>query len=147
MATDTISKNKKNTMKNKPLLPELTTEERNIMLPTLVRALKLRTSDARHIKGPKLIEWFRANKDQIGYKASFNNARLMKLINHIRVNGILPLCSTNDGYWITRDPDAIREMIQSFENRVASQQAAIQGLKNQLNEIEMEGEFGLFEML
>jgi hypothetical protein len=134
-------------MKNKPLLPELTLEERNIMLPTLVRALKLRTSDARHIKGPKLIEWFRANKEQIGYKASFNNARLMKLINHIRVNGILPLCSTNDGYWITRDPAVIREMIISFENRVASQQAAIQGLKNQLNEIEIEGEFGLFEML
>jgi hypothetical protein len=143
---DTISKNKK-IMKNKPLLPELTVEEKDIILPTLIRALKLRTNDARHIKGAKLIEWFRANKDQIGYKASFNNARLMKLINHIRVNGIVPICSTSDGYWITKDPAAIREMIESFENRVASQQAAIQGLKNQLNEIEMEGEFGLFEML
>ena len=132
---------------NKPLIPELTTEERNIMLPTLVRALKLRTSDARHIKSKKLVEWFRANKDSIGYKSAFNNARLMKLINHIRVNGLLPLCSTNDGYWITRDPAIIREMIISFENRVASQQSAIEGLRNQLNEIELEGEFGLFEML
>lgn len=133
--------------KMKPLLPELTQEEKDIILPTLIRALKLRTSDARHIKGPKIIEWFRENKEQIGYKSSFHNARLMKLINHIRVNGIVPICSTHDGYWITRDPESIREMIQSFKNRVASQQAAIQGLENQLKEIEMEGEFGLFEML
>lgn len=134
-------------MKNKPLLPELTDEERNIILPALVRALKLRTSDSTHKTGKKIIDWFIENKQQIGFKSSFHNARLMKLTNHIRVNGIAPLCSDNTGYWITKDPNVIREMIISFEARVASQQAAIKGLRDQLNELELEGEFGLFEML
>lgn len=134
-------------MKNKPLLPELTDEERNIILPVLVRALKLKTNDDRHIISNDLIEWFKLKKDEIGFKNSFNPVRLRKLTNHIRVNGIAPLCSDNYGYWITKDPNVIREMILSFENRVASQQAAIKGLRDQLNEIELEGEFGLFEML
>jgi hypothetical protein len=134
-------------MKNKPLIPELTTEERNIILPVLVRALKLKTNDKKHLKGKELVEWFRLKKDEIRYKNSFHNARLMKLTNHIRVNGIAPLCSDNTGYWITKDPNVIRDMITSFEARVASQQAAIKGLRDQLNEIELEGEFGLFEML
>lgn len=133
--------------KNKPLLTELTSEEKDIILPVLIQAFKERTSDFRHLKSKKIIEWLRTYKEQIGYKGAMNNARFMKLTNHIRVNGLLPLCASNDGYWITKDPAVIREMIQSFENRVASQQAAIQGLKNLLTEIEMEGEFGLFEML
>ena len=134
-------------MKNKPLIPELTTEERNIILPVLVRALKLKTNDKRHIISDDLIEWFKLKKGEIGFKNSFNNVILRKLINYIRVNGLSPLCSDNTGYWITKDPNVIRDMITSFEARVASQQAAIKGLRDQLNEIELEGEFGLFEML
>jgi len=134
-------------MRLKPLLPELNIEEKDVILPILLKALKMKTNDMKHIKGAKLIDWFRTNKDSIGFKGAFNNARLMKLINYIRANGLAALCSSSDGYWITKDPAVIREMIQSFESRVASQQAAIKGLKDQLNEIEMEGEFGLFEML
>jgi hypothetical protein len=132
---------------NKPLLPELTTEEKDIILPVLLEAFKKRTSDSRHLKSKKIIDWLRTNKDEIGYKSAMNNARFMKLTNHIRVNGLAALCASNDGYWITKDPAIIREMIISFEGRVASQQAAIGGLRNQLNELELQGNFGLFEML
>ena len=135
------------TKKIKPLLVELNDEERNVILPTLLTGLKLKTNDDRHIISNDLIEWFKLKKDEIGFKNSFNPVRLRKLTNYIRVNGIAPLCSDNYGYWITKDPNVIREMIISFEARVASQQAAIKGLRDQLNEIELEGEFGLFEML
>jgi hypothetical protein len=135
------------TKKVKPLLAELNDEERNVILPTLLTGLKLKTSDMRHLTKKEIIKWFLDNKDKIGFKCAFNDQRLMKLTNYIRVNALAPLCATNDGYWITRNPNMIREMILSFENRVASQQAAIKGLRDQLNEIELEGEFGLFEML
>jgi hypothetical protein len=134
-------------MNNKPLLTELTQEEKDIILPVLLQAFRERTSDFRHLKSKQIIDWLNNNKERIGFKGAMNNSRFMKLTNHIRVNGLAPLCASNDGYWITKDPIQIREMIESFENRVASQQAAIQGLKNLLTEIELEGEFGLFEML
>jgi hypothetical protein len=137
--------------KRKPLLAELTIEERNVLLPTLIKALKLKSNDLKHIKGRELVDWFRANKDKIGYKRAFNNQRLMKLTNYIRVYGLAALCASNDGYWITRDKKEITDMVESFKGRVASQQAAIRGLEGILAEIELEnsllGEPGLFEML
>lgn len=137
----------KKNKKRKPLLPELTIEERDILLPILIQALKLKTNDMKHIKGRELVDWFRLKKDAIGYKRAFNNQRLMKLINYIRAYGLTALCASNDGYWITRDEDEIEWMIESFEGRVESQLAAIKGLRGILVEIRLEREIGLFEML
>ena len=134
-------------MYKQPLLKPLTDEERDILLPTLIEALEKRTNDMVHKKRQEIVDWFIANKEKIGFKQAFNLQRFMKLTNYIRANCLLPLCSTSDGYYVTRDKEKIKEMIASFKGRVESQQAAIRGLEQMLKDIEAEeelnGPFGI----
>ena len=133
--------------KRKPLLPELNSEELNIILPKLVKLFKTQTNDLKHITADRIVDFFRFKKDILGYKGSFTKQRFMKLTNYIRVMGLLPLISGPTGYFFTRDKETIREMIESFKQRVESQLAAIKGLENILSEIEEEGDDDLFDSL
>jgi hypothetical protein len=58
----------------------------------------------------------------------FNDRKLRKLVNHIRINGIAPLIATKDGYYITRDPKTISKQISSLEERARSIQMCANGL-------------------
>lgn len=131
----------------KPLLAELTIEEKDVILPVLIKLFRTKTNDMVHLTSDRIVDWFVYKKDVIGYKKNFTKQRFMKLTNYIRVNGMLPLISTNDGYFITREIDTIRDMIESFRARIASQEAAVKGLEYQLKEIEMEDGLELFDML
>lgn len=124
--------------KRAPLLKELTLEERTILLPMLMKVLKKRTNDHKHLTCERICAWFNLKKDEIGFKQTFNNQRLMKLTNYIRTQGLAPLISGSDGYYITSDKRIIKEMIISFKQRVESQLAAIKGLEDMLNDIEAE---------
>ena len=131
----------------KPLLTELTIEEKDVILPVLIKLFRQRTNDLVHLTSDRIVDWFAYKKDAIGYKKNFTKQRFMKLTNYIRVNGLLPLISTNDGYFITRDKEIIRDMIASFRARIASQEAAVAGLEYQLKELEMEDDLELFDMI
>lgn len=57
--------------------------------------------------------------------------RVRAIIHHIRVEGIVPLlCSSSAGYYVGTADD-VRRTIQSQEERIRSQQAAVQALKKQ----------------
>ena len=130
----------------KPLLDELTSEEKDILLPILIKIFKEKTNDKIHLTGDRIVRWFCNKKDAIGYKRAFNSQRFMKLTNYIRVNGLLPLLSSNDGYYVSRNKDEIVSMIVSFRGRIASQQAALDGLIAILKEIESEESEDLFNI-
>lgn len=123
-------------MKRKPLLKELSQEERDILLPMLLKVLKKKTNDRDHLTCDRLCDWFNYKKTDIGFKQAFTKQRLMKLTNYIRTQGLAPLISTNDGYYVTSDRKVIAEMIVSFKQRVESQLAAIRGLEDMLKELE-----------
>ena len=51
-----------------------------------------------------------------GYR--INNARLRKVINHIRVNALLPgVVATSDGYYIATTKQEMADYIASLESR------------------------------
>lgn len=54
-------------------------------------------------------------------------AYIRRAVNKLRSNGV-PVCSNGNGYWISVDPNEIRETVNSLMGRAASIQAAVDGL-------------------
>ena len=121
--------------KAKPLLKELTSEEKDILLPMLLRLLKSKTNDRDHLTCPRICKWFNLKKDEIGFTKAFNLQRFMKLTNYIRTQGLAPLCSGHDGYYISYNKEDVAGTILSLKQRIEAQQAAIRGLEEMLVDI------------
>jgi hypothetical protein len=64
----------------------------------------------------------------------FSDRRLRKIINHYRVNGILPIISTSKGYYVSYDENEIEGMIISLTQRANSILEACYGMQRILKE-------------
>lgn len=118
-------------------MAKLTTEEENVLLPILIQYLK-RTNPLNPRMAPKIVDWFIYKRFDIGFKGVFNELKLRKLINFIRMNGLLPVMSSSDGYYISRDPVDILQMAASLESRCYAINEAAKGLRNLAQEIKNE---------
>jgi len=56
------------------------------------------------------------------YKLSFkfDEARLRKIINYYRVNSIIPILSSKNGYFVSENPEDIKAMTKSLSQRASS---------------------------
>lgn len=122
----------------KPQLKELNDEEKDLLLPVLIKFLETKTNDLVHYTGDEIVEAFNERKERIKFKGTFNKQRLMKLTNYIRANQLTMLMSDHSGYWVTKDEAVILEVIASLLHRIESQKAAVDGLKRLLSEIRLE---------
>jgi hypothetical protein len=50
----------------------------------------------------------------------FTEVRLRKIINYYRINSILPILSTKNGYYVSNDVTEIRACIESLTQRATS---------------------------
>ena len=96
------------------------------------------TNDSIHLTGKFIIDKFNSNKESIGFKCAFNNARFMKLTNYIRAKELLPLVSCSTGYYITNDADKLEECAQSLEDRTESILAAAAGSRRMVASMRLE---------
>jgi hypothetical protein len=126
----------KNGLKNSQIKP-LTDEEKNIVLPLLVRYLQKKTNDMIHITADQIIREFNDNKEKIGMKNNFNNPRLMKLTAYIRYMRIVPLISGSTGYYISDDPYIIMGCVESLRQRAEAIMAAADGMLDMANNIKL----------
>jgi len=69
----------------KALLEKINVEDINILVPTLVKMFKLKSSKDKILKTKDIVTFFNNKKIELGLKTSFNTQRLQKLINYIRV--------------------------------------------------------------
>ena len=53
-------------------------------------------------------------------KKRFTDVRLRKIINYYRVNAIIPIISTSNGYYLSYNEEEIDNMIQSLTQRASS---------------------------
>lgn len=121
-------------------LPQLTIIDRNIIIPGLIKYLK-QFDEQRPVFAPRIVDWFNVYKNSgplTGMKNNISEAKLRKLINHIRINGLAPIGSGPNGYWTIRDPEKIREMADSMESRANSIMAAASGLRDMATDIQHE---------
>jgi hypothetical protein len=112
----------------KPLLKPLTTEEKTILLPVLIRFFREKTTQNIHFTAKDIIQRFNDKKEQIGFKCAFNNSRFMKLTNYIRSQKLLGLVSCSTGYYVSFDPNDVEECGYSLMARIESIRAAANGM-------------------
>ena len=102
---------------------ELTPDEMAI-LPLVIAGLKTH-SKANPIKEPEIVQAFNSK----GFAVNLTGARLRKLVNHIRTNGMLPLIATSQGYYVSHDKEDIENQINSLRQRARSINACADGLE------------------
>lgn len=101
----------------------LTEYEETTLLPVMVRCLSLKRGAKNAVKNGFICSRLK----DAGY--SVNEARIRKLINHIRVHGLVPrLIATGAGYYVSDDQEELERYIASLrgrENAIRSVREAI----------------------
>lgn len=108
------------------LTEDLTPDEIALLKP-LIKGLETKTKD-NPIKAPEIIKAMNTFAKSKGL-ATISEPRLRKLINHIRVNGILPVIATSKGYYISYDKQEVLDQITSLTQRANSILNSTDGLR------------------
>lgn len=102
-------------------------------LPVLIRGLE-RHGKEDPIKGREIVAAMNRQKLKYNFNAQFSEARLRKLVNHIRVNGLLAVIATSNGYFVSNESETLRSQIRSLRDRANGIHAAADGLESLLAE-------------
>lgn len=101
-------------------------------LEVLIRGFKTKTPD-NPIKEKEIIQKINSQLDELGLKRKLTGARLRKIVNHIRVNSMLPLIATSRGYYCSTDRIEIEKQILSMHERANSIINAAKGLQKMVS--------------
>lgn len=106
----------------------LTEYERTTLLPMLVKCIERRKGADMAVTNTRIVKAFREH----GYTLS--EARVRKLVNHIRINGLVPrLVASSRGYYVTDDMNELRTFLQSLRGREEAIRAVRIAMEKQLS--------------
>jgi len=105
---------------------ELIDKEKEI-LPFLIKGFKTHTQ-TNPIKAPVIVNQMNKFLLANGYEIKLTEPRLRKMVNYIRVNSLLPLIATSDGYFITNEKEILLSQIKSLNERASSIKDCANGL-------------------
>ncbi len=106
---------------------ELSPDELKLVAP-LMKGLRSKTKD-NTIKAPEIVKAMNIFADKNGL-LRITEPRLRKLVNHIRVKGMLPIIATSQGYYVSYDKQEILDQINSLTQRANSIIKSADGLRN-----------------
>lgn len=107
----------------------LTEYEEQTLLPIMVKCLNRHRGKEQAISNRKMMEGL----EGCGYVVG-GSARIRKLINHIRINGLVEcLMATSSGYYIADDPWEMKRYIESLQGREDAICAVKEAMQEQLN--------------
>lgn len=105
----------------------LTEYERDTLLPVICRGLLTKVGEKMAITNVAITKAMK----RAGYQLT--EARLRKIINHIRVNGMVKwLIATSKGYYIAKSPEEVRQYIGSLQGREKAIRAVRESMEQQL---------------
>lgn len=102
---------------------ELSEAEMQI-LPKMIAGFKNYTIN-NPIKEPDIVFRFNEKSKEI----NLTPARLRKIVNYIRTNGLIPLIATSKGYYVSYEKEIIENQIKSLKQRANSINNCANGLK------------------
>ena len=101
--------------------------ERDTLLPVICRGLMTKVGEGMAITNTAITKAMKG----AGYQ--LNEARLRKIINHIRVNGLVKwLIATSKGYYIATSGDEVQQYIESLRGREDAIRAVRESMERQL---------------
>lgn len=100
--------------------------EETVLLPMMVRSLRAHVGKAQAVKNAYICKRLTA----LGYKV--NDARIRKLISHIRTKGFVPcLIATSAGYYVATDRKELMDYIDSLKGRELAIRAVREAIEEQ----------------
>jgi len=109
----------------------LTDYEREDILPRMVYFLSLCNGSENAVKNGAIVKQLR----EYGCK-KVGDARVRKVINHIRIHGLVPcLVASSRGYYVTDDPAELDKFISSLAGREDAIRAVRISMEKQRNTI------------
>lgn len=99
------------------------------LMDVVMSGMKHRTAQ-NPIISREITKAINARLSDYGVKQKMTDARLRKIINHIRSNGMQPIMGTSEGYFVSYDPEEIRRQVQSLRDRVGAIESAARGLES-----------------
>ena len=110
-------------------LDTIKTDDYEYAIPMIIKILQ-RTSEESPLLSDRIILFMNNKQTEIGMKNKMNPPRLRKIVNYIRTNGIIPVISGSNGYYVSYDQEVIDNMVLSLESRIIAMQHAVVGLQN-----------------
>lgn len=108
----------------KPLTPY----ENDVILPLIIQGLHSKVGKDKAITNQHICSVLK----KLGYK--LDNARLRKIINHIRVNGmVIGLVATSEGYYIAESKSELEVYLESLKGRENAIRVVRQSLEKQID--------------
>lgn len=108
---------------------ELNDNEREVLLPLIIKGLTVRIGEEKAITNVKIREGMEKNGTPL------SDARVRKIVHYIRVNRLIPfLCASSKGYWIETDRDRFAKWVGSLQGRVNSITEIINAAQQDLDE-------------
>ena len=105
----------------------LTEYERDTLLPVICRGLRNKIGEARAITNTAITKAMKG----AGYQLT--EARLRKIINHIRIHGLIKwLIATSKGYYIATSRQEMEDYIVSLRGREDAIRAVRESMEAQL---------------
>lgn len=110
---------------------ELSQYEKEVLLPKIVAGLSTKKGKHMAITNKKICE---AMKNR-GFEIA--DTRLRKLVEYIREHQIIPgLLASSKGYWISTDPEEVRNYLKSIYGRKSALQMIEQRMTSYLLTLE-----------
>jgi hypothetical protein len=132
-----VYKKNKMIMKTKelnPIMKPLTKEEKEYILPELVKFLKKQKSSLKTREIVKRMEEIRLDSGCL-WKSKMCGVRLRKMMNWIRGNQILGVVGDDDGYLATDDIDELEKQAERMESRIESQMFQLKGTREYIKRL------------
>lgn len=108
----------------------LTQYEQEVLLPMVVKGLQTKVGKSNIITNRQICSALRLN----GYNVE--TARLRKIINHIRVTGLVKcVVATSDGYYIATSREEVEDYLKSLESRESAIHAVRVSLERQMSSL------------
>lgn len=103
------------------------TEQEKKLIPIFVRSFFAHIGKENAVTSSAIAEGLKKNG-----RGSVSGARIRKIINYIRINGLVPcLVSNSKGYYISNDAAEIDAYIESLQDRCFAITAVAEALKGQ----------------
>src|SRR4051812_18194234 len=97
------------------------------MVPLFVKGFKDKIGPEHAITNKQIVSSMKEKEYKI------NDSRVRKIINHIRINNIIPcLMATSKGYYISHDPEEINSFIESLKGRESAINKVRRAMQHQL---------------
>ena len=105
--------------------------ERTVLLPVMVKCLERKIGKENAVTNAYMCD----RMNESGY--DIGEARVRKIINHIRINGLVPcLMASSYGYYVTNNAEELRAYIISLKGREEAIRAVRIAVEEQLEELQ-----------